>query len=388
MRAVTTQTNQSITTWRLAPAWRKGLLVLHVISGISWMGVDIAVFILLMTARTSDDPALVVSGFNANGGAMEPKPLTATSATIDVATRQQIVELVSARIQAHYVFPEIANQVAEALNANLQSNRYAPVAQAPAFAEQLTQDLRAITHDKHMNVSYVADPLPERPPGAERPTPEELAQLRQQMEKENFGVARVECLPLNIGYIDLRYFGNLAWVAESITAAMTLIAHTDALIVDLRQNGGGDPNTVAFMTSYLLDERTHLNSFYLRQGDRIEQFWTQEWVPGKRFGQRKPVYVLTANFTFSGAEEFSYNLKHLKRATIVGETTGGGAHPGRKHRLSPHFQISIPDGRAINPITNTNWEGVGVEPDVPVAASDALRVAQVLARKRLAGGTS
>jgi C-terminal processing protease CtpA/Prc len=138
------------------------------------------------------------------------------------------------------------------------------------------------------------------------------------------------------------------------------------------------------MTSYLLDERTHLNSFYYRDANRTEQYWSHDWVPGKRFGGKKPVYVLTSKRTFSGAEEFSYNLKNLKRGTIVGETTGGGAHPGEVSRLTAHFTIFVPNGRAINPISKTNWEGVGVEPDVKVAADDALHTAQLLALKKLA----
>lgn len=123
---------------------------------------------------------------------------------------------------------------------------------------------------------------------------------------------------------------------------------------------------------------------YWREGNRTEQFWTQDWVPGKRFDAKKPVYVLTSRRTFSGAEEFSYNLKNLKRATLIGETTGGGAHPGDMVKVAPHFQVFIPGGRAISPITKTNWEGTGVEPDVKVAADDALRVAQVMALKPIA----
>jgi C-terminal processing protease CtpA/Prc len=164
---------------------------------------------------------------------------------------------------------------------------------------------------------------------------------------------------------------------------MSLIANTDALIVDLRKNGGGDPQTVAWMTSYLVDERTHLNSFFFREGNKTEQFWTNDYVPGKKFGGKKPIYVLTAKRTFSGAEEFSYNMKALKRGVIVGETTGGGAHPGESIRLTAHFTMFVPNARAINPITKTNWEGVGVEPDVKVAADDALRIAQILALEKI-----
>lgn len=118
---------------------------------------------------------------------------------------------------------------------------------------------------------------------------------------------------------------------------------------------------------------------YSREGERTDEFWTADEAPGKKFGGSKKVYVLTSKDTFSGAEEFSDNLKQLKRATIVGETTGGGPHPGRVHRIHPHLTVFIPNGRAINPISKTNWEGTGVVPDVPVKAADALCVAERLA---------
>lgn len=169
---------------------------------------------------------------------------------------------------------------------------------------------------------------------------------------------------------------------------MTLLAHTDALIVDLRNNGGGDPHTVAFMSSYLFDKRTHLNDLVWRRDNRTDQFWTDEHVSGKKFGGAKKVYVLTSRDTFSAAEEFSYNLKQLRRATIVGERTGGGAHPGRVHRLHPHLSVFIPNGRAVNPISKTNWEGTGVTPDVQVKAADALRLAERLALKELLAGAT
>jgi len=239
-----------------------------------------------------------------------------------------------------------------------------------------------VTRDKHIRVRHSATVLEDRQ--ADRtPTAGERAAYLRTEQSRNFGVERVERLPGNIGYIELRGFASADIAGEAIAAAMSLVSHSDALIIDLRRNGGGDPATVALMSSYLFAERTHLNDMYWREGNRTEQFWTQDWVPGKRFDAKKPVYVLTSRRTFSGAEEFSYNLKNLKRATLVGETTGGGAHPGDMVKVAPHFQVFIPGGRAISPITKTNWEGTGVEPDVKVAADDALRVAQVMALKPL-----
>lgn len=143
-----------------------------------------------------------------------------------------------------------------------------------------------------------------------------------------------------------------------------------------RDNGGGSPGMVAFVSSYLFDKRTHLNDLWTRRTKETKQFWTRDTVPGRRFGGTKPVYVLTSAHTFSGAEEFTYNLKNLKRATIIGEVTGGGAHPVAGHRIDEHFMIGVPFTRAINPITHTNWEGVGVKPDIAVPANEALETAR------------
>lgn len=301
--------------------------------------------------------------------------------SIDTAVRRHVVESVIREMKEHYVFPEVGRRVGAVLTKNLQTKAYDSFDDARKFADKLTDDIQSVTHDKHVRVRYGAAPLSE--PKDEGPTTEELAQFRKRMAATNFGVERVERLPLNIGYVDLRAFAPMEYGAETIMAAMTLVANTDALIVDLRKNGGGDPATVAFMTSYLFGQRTHLNDSYSRVDNRTDQFWTQDWVPGKRFGQTKPVYVLTSKYTFSGAEEFSYNLKNLKRATIVGEATGGGAHSGDMRSLSPNFQMFVPDHRSISPITNANWEGVGVEPDMKVPAADALRAAEVMALTKI-----
>jgi retinol-binding protein 3 len=315
----------------------------------------------------------------ASAQAVRPSPPSPPHATVDTKIRMQIVEAVITQMNARYVFPDVAKALEADLRKKLAAGTYnsAEFNDAKTFAERLTQDVLAVTKDKHLRVRHSPTVLPSMDDGG--PTPKELEEMRQRAAVQNFGFDRVERLRFNIGYLDLRGFVSAQIGGHKAAAAMTLLADTDALIVDLRQNGGGDPAMVALLTSYLVDERTLLNTMSYREAGatRTEEWWTNTWVPGERFGGKKPIYVLTAKRTFSAAEEFSYNLKNLKRATIVGETTGGGAHPGRTHRLNDHFFMFISNGRAVNPISKTNWEGTGVEPDIKVEAADALRVAQL-----------
>lgn len=295
---------------------------------------------------------------------------------VDAATRTGIVRELAQAINEEYVFPDKAKLIVERLEAKEKSGAYAGMSTLQELASALTADLRQPTRDLHLTVRASLQPLPDISP---EPTPEMEKMMLGRLKASNFGVRKIETLPGNIGYIDLRMFAPASLSKDIISAAMQVVANTDALIVDLRNNGGGDPHTVAFMSSYLFDKRTHLNDMVWREGSRRESFWTQEEVPGKRFGDEKKIYVLTSKKSFSGAEEFSYNMQQLKRATLVGETTAGGAHPGGVRRLHPHLTVFIPNGRPINPISKSNWEGTGVVPDVSVAADDALRTAQRLA---------
>jgi len=172
-------------------------------------------------------------------------------------------------------------------------------------------------------------------------------------------------------------------IGDTAASAMSFLANNDAVIIDLRKNGGGSPDAVILLCSYFFDQSTHLNSIYTRTTDTTRQYWSHPVVPGKKL-IGKDVYVLTSSRTFSAAEEFTYNLQSQKRATIVGETTGGGAHPTRGFRVSDHFGVGVPFARSVNPVTKTNWEGTGVKPDVAVPADHALHTAHLLALKKAA----
>jgi retinol-binding protein 3 len=302
--------------------------------------------------------------------------------TIDAATRAQVVDGIISHLKKSYIFLETANAMEKDLRGRMQNKEYDSLTSAKEFAKKLTTDLQNISKDKHLRVRYSSRPLPVRKDDAE-PTQAEIEEWSNSMRRVNFGFEKVERLQGNIGYIDLRGFMRPELAKETVAAAMNFVANTDALVFDLRQNGGGDPNMVALICSYLFgDKPVHLNDLYFRESNTTESFWTKPDVIGKKYGD-KDVYVLTSDYTFSGAEEFSYNLKNLKRATIVGETTGGGANPGGMVRLSDHFGVFMPMGRAINPITKTNWEGTGVTPDVAVPKEQALKVAYKLALTRL-----
>jgi C-terminal processing protease CtpA/Prc len=311
----------------------------------------------------------------------QPGPPQQPDLTIDAATRKQVIDNALKRLNDAYVFPEVAQAMEKAVRDRAAKGEYDQITSAQAFAQKLTSDLQAVSKDKHLRVRYSHQPIPERGQRRE-PTSEEREQYRRQQSWMNSAFERVERLPGNIGYIEFRGFADPEIGADTVAAAMNFVANTDALIIDLRRNGGGRPDMVALICSYLFGtEPVHLNSLYWREGNRTEEFWTRKEVAGKRY-LNKDVYVLTSNRTFSGAEEFTYNLKNLKRATVVGETTGGGAHPGGFNRLHEHFGMFVPTGRAISPITKTNWEGTGVKPDVEVPADQALHVARLAALKK------
>ncbi|MHC3819560.1 S41 family peptidase [Streptomyces sp. DT9] len=277
-----------------------------------------------------------------------------------------------------YVFPEAAEQIADLLQRRLAEGAY-DVEDAEELSRLVTADLQSVNGDRHLRLKHHAEPVPPKEGAAT------LEAMRRDFDTSLGGAPRVQLLDGGVAVVELApMLFPLEWAAEPLSAALTLASRAEALIVDLRGNRGGDPDTVAFVCGYLLDERTHLNTMYWRGGERTEQSWSPPYVPGARFGGKKPVYVLTGESTFSAAEELAYDLQQLGRAVVVGESTRGGAHPCQGWTVHPHLEATVPFGRAINPVSGTNWEGVGVQPDVPCAAADSLSRAHTLALAQLA----
>jgi hypothetical protein len=329
---------------------------------------------------SSADPPKVESW----GIRMIPPGATVEYTSLDASARQKVIDAVSAKLTEYYVYPEVGQKMVAALHDHERRGDYNTLTDGYAFAAALHRDLREISHDKHLRVMY--DPF--KRPGASQdndkphePSPEDKARRRAEFEHENCLFSKVEILSQNIGYIKFDGFMPPEICGPTATAALNFIAHTDAVIVDLRSNGGGDPAMVQYVASYFFSEATHINDIYSHHDDSTQQYWTLAYVDGPRI--TKPLYVLTSKRTFSGAEEFTYDMQTQKRATIVGETTGGGAHPVRGMPVAEHFIVGVPFARPINPVTKKDWEGTGVEPDVKVDAAAALDTAQKLAIEKI-----
>jgi hypothetical protein len=299
---------------------------------------------------------------------------------------REIVTKALELLRANYVFPEQAGQAATAIEARLDAGEYDDLDEI-TLTERLTRDLQEITGDRHLRVVLGGGPGPRRQRIGEPEEPKDHEARRLAMRRmgrlDNFGIRQVERLDGNVGYLDVRRVAVPANAGPAIGAAMELVAGTYALIIDLRHNGGGAPEGVVFWCSYLLDERpTHLNDIFHADTGETRQFWALPYVPGTRYLDR-PVFVLTSGRTFSGGEDFAYTLQALGRATVVGETTGGGAHPTRGFPISAAVHIGIPFARSVNPVTGTNWQGTGVVPDVPADAERAYDVAYAQALEKV-----
>ncbi len=301
----------------------------------------------------------------------------------DNAEKKAVIEALCENLEREYIFPEITEKYLHMLRENLRSGKYDGIGQPQEFARAITDDLMSVHKDGHLSVRF--NPGWVKNERSRQELDEKAILLRKRRDRaNNYGFQEIKILPGNIGYFKFNGFSYDTDAYEAAVGAMSFLANCDTLIIDLRANGGGSPEMVQFLCSYFLDNpRKHLNSFSYKDKDKLTQYWTYTYLPGRRL-DKVGLYLLTSQNTFSAAEEFTYNLKNMKRAVVIGETTGGGAHDNKFVVLTGNFMMSLPFARAVNPITKTNWEEVGVEPDVKISADKALDTALAMASKKLA----
>jgi C-terminal processing protease CtpA/Prc len=293
------------------------------------------------------------------------------------------IDIVVDQMTRYYVFPDVAEQVCRLLRRRLADGAYRELADEEALADVVTADMQSANGDQHLFLQYSAQEIPD-----EQENTVDTGRLRaQQAALTGHGFAKVERLPGNVGMVDIRKFYDppVAGAGAAAVAAMNLVASADVLLIDLRRNRGGEPDMLTLLCSFLVDERTQLSTLYFPADDRALQYWTAPFVPGPIFGGSKPIYVLTSSHTVSGGEGMSYDLQQGGRATLVGETTAGAANFHYPYRVSAHLLSGVPSGYPINPVSGTNWEGVGVQPDVPVPAGQAFETAYTLALEHVLG---
>jgi retinol-binding protein 3 len=308
--------------------------------------------------------------------------------TLDARTKAEAIASLAAALRDAYVIPDVGEAVAKALEERDRHGEYDAVTSAKAFSQLVTKQMAEVAHDKHLRLAYSAGVLPPwtvSKTGEPPPSPCAECELRQ-ARSSNYGFERIERLTGNIGYVKLDGFSDAEGGDAVAAGAMALVRNTDALIIDLRDNHGGGPSMFAFLASYFFSDPIHLTDLAWHiagtKDYNVTQMWTMPYVPGQRY-LNKDLYVLTSARTFSIAEAFVDAFQTQKRATVVGETTGGGANGGGPYRISEHFFAAMPMGRMVNPVTKANWEAKGIEPDRKVSEKDALPTAHRLAVQHL-----
>lgn len=297
---------------------------------------------------------------------------------MDEKTARVVIQQIADLLEEKYVFPDVGKQVADHLRQRLADGGIVPTLSPPELAEVLTETFSSLTHDSHLRLDH--DPA--RASGGD--DIEEL--MRRHFEgarRNNFGFIKAERLAGNIGYLLIREFPPTEVAMTIAIGAMAFVANTQALIFDIRGHKGGSPEMIQLLISYLVNEEPRpLTGIYSRATDQIETYQTLTEIPGKRMPE-VPVYILVDQQTHSAAEAFAYDLQALKRATIIGTRTRGGAHLVDFIPLKGMFVFMLPIARAINPITNGNWQGTGVIPDVETTPDRALEFAHGEALREL-----
>lgn len=301
---------------------------------------------------------------------------------IDTPCQGKIINQLIQKIRSNYVFPELAEKICVHLEKTWKGGEYQELTEGDLFALGLTMQLQEISHDEHLWVRYHAESIPSGE-AALRFNQIWQEQQKSDAKRENFGLYKFDILQGNVAYVDLRYLYRVEWARDKVANFMQSIATCRAAIIDLRKCIGGYPDTVCLLCSYLFEEKPiHLMSIYWRDEDKTQEYWTNPQVVGLRF-LNKPLFLLTSNETFSAGEALAEILQSHKRAIIVGEKTDGGSHPGASFFLHEHFEVFIPIGLSINPLTGTDWEGEGIMPDILVPAEQCFSIAYHMALREV-----
>jgi hypothetical protein len=300
---------------------------------------------------------------------------------LDMKTKEEIVDSIASVMKEKYVFPDIGEKMADFINTQFKNGEYNSFTEVEPFCVQLTTDLRTIIVDKHLWIYYDPEESYEILADKNMLPEEEIRKVKERYhqwhKRQNYGFQKVEVLKGNIGYLKLNYFSKLDG-AETCAGAMAILANTDAIIIDLRDNGGGENIGFLLSSYFFTTDRVLLGTVNFRDSTQNETLWTLPYIPGKRM-PNTPLYILTSSRTFSAAESFTYNMQQLKRAVVVGETTKGGAHPIDVFIIKGNILAQVPIGSSYNPISKANWEGTGVIPDVLTTSDQALNAAYVMA---------
>jgi hypothetical protein len=301
------------------------------------------------------------------------------SEQVDAATRGEVVKALATDLADGYAYADLGQKMANWVREKLASGSYDHLTSGEAFARALKADVRSVVDDQHLNVVFNAAPQKITLPGGQ----EVMATAMRSM---NGGIPKVEILPGNIGYLQVNGEPPVQAAKEAITTAFTFLHNTDALIIDDRANGGGDPETVALYMSFLSDGAPYVLNTFRYRNDRTEETKTTD-MGALSYGTKKPVYVLASVRTRSAGEELAYDLQAFKRGLVLGASTAGAANPGDFKPLGHGFTAFVPAAYVANAVTGGNWEGTGVKPDVAIAPDQALLKAEQLAAERLRANT-
>ncbi len=304
---------------------------------------------------------------------------------IDSEIKAQVIAAAATIFESEHVIPAMGLKYAEALRGNLINGTFDEVSNGRDFMIAIDKILWPIDTDGHVWLNFYQEDIPENYVGDRIDIPPEQAEEAEALaRRRNFGFEKIERLRGNIGYIDYRSFTEAQGTEDAFAAAMNLLQHTGSLIIDLRNNGGGSPDMVALFTSYLLDSRNSLiGTFVDRDGIVTDEYRTRNEVSGARYGEERPVYVLTSRNTYSAAESFAYGLQARDRIQVIGENTQGGSRPNNTYRLHARFMLAVPVWRSVDAVTNSDYEEFGVIPDHSVPAEGALNFAYIQALEEL-----